>query len=598
MLGTDVTVGFSGYLGSDSWAPVSVRLRNDGPRVEGTLMVASTLGNVLTPQRSLSVVTRNIALNTGERKEYSFLLPVETTGRPLKVEINDLHGNPLSTTTIDVSRRRLSSPLVVATSRTSELDFLISGGGNAADQRFTPAYVFPEQLPQRWMGYDGVGTVFLGDTDVTRITSAQVHALSVWVQSGGTLVIRGGTHLGAHRADALSALLPGRYLGTALLDAFQRTPVSILDPAGQAHVMAETADTALVIEEPRGHGRVVFVATSLRTIANLKVMSEFELAAFFTASANAPNRLHLDLVTQRNPARDPLLSTLADIPVYRFPSRLSVIAAGALYCALFLVLLHAASRRKNGGYTRHIAFLLLPVIASGAVLILFNVMRKPPDSMLVQLEVLRVEAGYKSGVLSSDLFAFSTARRNIAVSVPQEAVPVTFKGGQLERKDVDAGEELPFHLERWQMAHFYQQSIADTPLTSTVRREGKRSVLELRNDSSAVLEDLHIIAHGEMRFLGALGPDEMTRIAWDDPLQAGSPPNAEIGRARRALLGGLLDEQSLERRTGRPIRFWVVGWAASPWQEITVTPAAERLERRSLFIIEVLAPEETYARQP
>jgi len=218
--------------------------------------------------------------------------------------------------------------------------------------------------------------------------------------------------------------------------------------------------------------------------------------------------------------------------------------------------------------------------------------------MLMQLEVLRVEAGYKSGLLSSDLFALSTAPRDIAVSVPYEAMPVTFKGGQLDRKDMDAGEELPFHLERWQMAHVYQQSIAFTPITSTVRREGTRSVLELRNDSSAVVEDLHIIANGEMRFLGALRPDEMTRIAGDDPLQAGSPPNAKTGRARRALLGGLLDEQSLERRTGKPIRFWVVGWAASPWQEITVTPAPERLERRSLFIIEVLAPEETYARKP
>ncbi len=281
-----VNAGFGTRYRDENWIPAQVTLTNDGADFSGTLSLAASQPLFLTPGNTASTASYQlpIALPNGTQKQVTLYLPLYYDAQSVIAKLLDGSGNvvasqtaklnPLLPTEVFVG---ILSDATVGFGPLNAAPLPVQGGAVALD--FLNASTLPA-IPDLLKNFD---MLVLDSFTTGSLSSAQLTALAVWVQQGGTLLLVGGPEEHRTLGALPAALLPGTFNGvttvparTALLppgwpselpgqsavpDSVQLPFVaSQLVPAVGAQVVLASGKTPLIAQAHLGQGTVLYLA--------------------------------------------------------------------------------------------------------------------------------------------------------------------------------------------------------------------------------------------------------------------------------------------------------------------------------------------------
>jgi hypothetical protein len=193
--------GYGSRAPAEGWIPVHVRVTNDGPPIEGQIVV--------TTGRDSSRYTHPVSLPTRSAKELTLYVSALARSSSLfRVVLEDQNGNTIAE--LPSLRKPLTVPnrdlfWAVVSNEPVPLDWLGSVRGGYPNAGVT--LFSPDQLPEAGAALDGIDIIVLTHLDSSRLSSARLSALRHWVEVGGTLVVMGGNQA-QQTATALADWLP------------------------------------------------------------------------------------------------------------------------------------------------------------------------------------------------------------------------------------------------------------------------------------------------------------------------------------------------------------------------------------------------------
>jgi hypothetical protein len=217
------------------------------------------------------------------------------------VTVSLMHGTRtvLSKSVNPTTMYRYDKMVVSLGDRSSKLSFL-SGeriplqasaamGGNPAgatssgrtDATIQAASLSPMMLPDRPAAYQAVDVMVVSDLGTASVEPKALRAITMWVASGGTLVVSTGPNYRSFQSEFFGELLPVTITGTTSLPtmstlsqmgkvAFLQGPVAVARSTPKPGICTETLNEGgvpIYAERRYGAGRVVFLAFGAGAIA-------------------------------------------------------------------------------------------------------------------------------------------------------------------------------------------------------------------------------------------------------------------------------------------------------------------------------------------
>lgn len=269
----EVEAGFGAdaYYRPNMWLPLRVTIANNGSALTGNLLVRpETSGDAL-----INTFSTPVDLPAGSNQVLFLYISADNTNRPLRVELLNEENRVISDKDVSLTNLQTRQRLyVVVTGATagSVIDLrAVHTGGNEAFQ----ANWNLENIPDRAPALDAIDVMVFNDIDTATLSPAQRGAITQWVNTGGHLIVTGGTAWEG-TAEAFESLLPLIPTDRDILD--NSTPISELggdyraELVGQfsiatgeltddALILAQTADDIpLVARRPHGNGSVSYLA--------------------------------------------------------------------------------------------------------------------------------------------------------------------------------------------------------------------------------------------------------------------------------------------------------------------------------------------------
>ncbi len=289
-------VGFADRYKAGVWTPVEVTLRGGAERQEGQVRLTVPDGDgvpsrVASPPEAPCVVP-----------------PGRTATQRLYVRFGRVHSTLKAEFVVDgrvIARREFVAgeesgavrflpavpalrPLIVSVGEAGVEDAIALRQANPTQEDVVARLTHPEQLPDRWYGYEGVEAVVLSTSrpevfENLATDGDRVNALDRWVRLGGRLVLSVGAEGKQVLAPGapLARFAPGRLAGMVslprlvALETFAGGSTPLPEPTPQQPlrvprlevaegvVEAREADLPLVVRSARGFGQVLFVAVDL-----------------------------------------------------------------------------------------------------------------------------------------------------------------------------------------------------------------------------------------------------------------------------------------------------------------------------------------------
>ena len=218
----DTLFGWNGASREGRFTPVTVSVENPGPAQSVEFSLDIAWGSAVRGTRGMRRITQVVQLSSGATRRLPFVIPLGADPRSLTVSVSAA-GATLGTERIDLHGLASPESLVVAISSDLAFDSL----AGLSPSRARVVYPRIDDLPEAWVGYDGVDLVIVHDTSSRRMASRQVEALTDWVAAGGTVVFSGGAAALQHASAGLSRLLPVEVTGLR-----ERTGLAPLAAAG------------------------------------------------------------------------------------------------------------------------------------------------------------------------------------------------------------------------------------------------------------------------------------------------------------------------------------------------------------------------------
>lgn len=358
-----VEAGFEGYAKQYTWMPVRVTLDNQGAPVRGELVIPFQ-----TPQEPPYVARycRRVNLPSPAHQVYTFYLPATTWKPEIGVEWQP-ERDPKKIVRGGVKLLGWWDRMVLVVGpQRSALMFLNGTRIKTAFNPHPPTITMPEmgpvspfrtrwaevrvvhaseeELPNHWLGYQGVDAVVLVGLRARTLSPAQEQALAQWVRRGGRMVACGGVEAAYLTAPFFRELLGIEVQGLAALASLPtpwpggtrvgwlqgRFPVTQVR-AREGEVLAQ-GEVPLLIRRPWGHGWVYFLAFSPRASP---LQEQPEAVSFWHEVLGLKRSAKLNLWVYA----DKMSSAVARLPARRTPS-LSVVGG---YLLLYLLLLVPAN---------------------------------------------------------------------------------------------------------------------------------------------------------------------------------------------------------------------------------------------------------------
>ncbi len=261
------TAGYDGMYKQDQWAPVTARIANDGPSLEGEVRVA--VENIFGQH---VVYNAPVSLPTQSDKAVTLYVHLpQTTGR-LAVELLNEDGRVIASADTNVVRQLSQDTLlhVVVSEEPVELAFLDSVTGSRTNAEV--AFIEPAALPDAAPALNDVDALIFTNVDSARLSSEQLAAVRAWTEAGGTLVVTGGLS-GPQTIAAFADLLPVAVSGSLTVDDLPELQVAggapFRDPG--PYLLSDSAlrngelllldgEIPILARQDVGNGRVFFLA--------------------------------------------------------------------------------------------------------------------------------------------------------------------------------------------------------------------------------------------------------------------------------------------------------------------------------------------------
>lgn len=487
----DLQTGFRGAYHAPGWVPFRLLVENLGETISGTITVETGVSEAFTTDEESFAREYPIDLATGSRKEFSFSMPVPEGFSPLHVQIES-GSRPIHEQSIELPRPIIDGELVVVLSRQPSLDFLI---GAEPDERAVPVYPLPEQLPERWVAYDGVRAIVIYDADLNRLSRGQVGAIGQWVRSGGTAVVVGGPGFNRQSAAALSGWLPFSYQGTGPLPETTILAASF-QPTGTATSLFER-NGVRAQRSSLGRGSVTTVNVAPTDLAELDVDRNTLWRRLLSVPESSISRITVPIGTAREPLEQPLLSGFIEQSHYRFPVQWIILAGVAIYGIVAWTLLRFARR----------FVLILPIAATIAVVVAYTTIAPPPFAA-AQIEQYLGSSENDVGTRRSDVVLFGTVEKRYQVQLTRESNVVPLRG---TRTVATAEGELAGRVEPWQISNHLGDSLATSPVR--IERGRNDDSVTVLNRSSVALARGVVVVGDRAYPTGPVPPDQREEIS-------------------------------------------------------------------------------------
>jgi|GEM_PF-3698583 len=142
-----------------------------------------------------------------------------------------------------------------------------------SDEGPVPVYSHPKDLPEKWIGYDGIDVVILGNFRQSDFNGSQLDALKKWLRSGGRLIISSGKEPAQYQNSFVEELLKIKFLGLrivtnlpAMVQYFKHElkidkdlDITEVEPLGSKVILKE-GQVPLILSSSYGLGEVFFLA--------------------------------------------------------------------------------------------------------------------------------------------------------------------------------------------------------------------------------------------------------------------------------------------------------------------------------------------------
>ncbi len=215
--------GFNGHAKPGRWMPVKVMIDNQGTSTEGTLTL-----RLASDYRVTQFYTPVNLPNTSRKQFFLYALAEDTDQNEVWLNVRGAKPVPLSVHLDGESDQLL---LVVSSEGEGGLSY-ISGlrgvgrpplssrnyyaGPNVAVQTSVTHVIYakPNELPNKWLGYDTLDAVVLLNFSPRDFTHEQTAALRTWVAGGGTLIVTGGLAWQRLAEGFLADMLPVKVAGS------------------------------------------------------------------------------------------------------------------------------------------------------------------------------------------------------------------------------------------------------------------------------------------------------------------------------------------------------------------------------------------------
>ncbi|MBP8001882.1 MAG: hypothetical protein KA314_29480 [Chloroflexi bacterium] len=183
----EVEAGMDNYYKTGFWIPVHVTVANDGPPLEGLIVIQ------LSDSGNEQIFTAPVSLPTQSNKRVTLYVTLDNFTSRLTVELQDENGDLITTarTKALVGMEMTDLLYGVISANGGEFGFLedVLGGRTSAKV----ALLDLNDLPIAAAGWDMLDVLVVHDTDMSQLTTEQQEALNVWIGLGGKLVVTGGT---------------------------------------------------------------------------------------------------------------------------------------------------------------------------------------------------------------------------------------------------------------------------------------------------------------------------------------------------------------------------------------------------------------------
>lgn len=262
-----VRAGFDGYYEDGMWIPVRITLANDGPDVDGAVVIAA-------PRYDGSTInyTRPVELPSGARKEVYIFVAVE--GYVSKVGVEYRAGRDVLATTSARLTQTTASDLLYGVLASSPSSFNILTRIDPVNGQGRIAQLSIADLPPAAIAWRSLDMLVISDVDTGELSAEQREALRAWVAGGGRLIVAGGPNWQKVSAG-LGELLPFVPSGAQTVSGLESVSAYAHEPGLAGSAIAATGSVQsgasvlvsdsrsgapLVVEQESGYGRVDFLA--------------------------------------------------------------------------------------------------------------------------------------------------------------------------------------------------------------------------------------------------------------------------------------------------------------------------------------------------
>lgn len=603
-----VRAGYDGLFRENYWLPLYLQVSNDGPAVEGRLVVRpETSGSSI-----LNAYSLPISLPEGSRKTAFLYITARSFASQVRVELMDEAGVVAAAQTAALRaiqpQDQLSIVFSGAAAGTVDLTGVHSGGYSGYQANWTI-----DNLPDRAAAFDAVDRILFSDVDTGSLSTGQRRALADWVAQGGHLLVAGGTNWRA-TASGLAELLP-------------------LVPEGST-TLSDLAPLAnwLRLPSDRLSGQTVSATGTLQPGARLLVDAvAVPLVARHSVGAGTVDYLTFDPNAQ--PARGwsglndlwyTLATTVAPLPgwggIYNWdhattaanvlpgvnllPDILPLCSFLAVYIALIGPLNYVVLNRLN---RRELAWITIPllIVVFSALSWLIGSNLRGNDVTISRLSVVqswpdaeRAQAEQMLGLLSPrrDQYSLAVFEDSFLRPVPRTLQGSLLAGNAQAVADVQQSEVFraaDFPVDASYIATFSATSFITRPAISGQARlfydttEGQQVLRgSVRNDTDETLRDAVILARGvSLSLEQPLEPGGVTTFDLTLPGE-GLPAPARLAYSPGTLVP-LMPRSYTYRSTVSPSLTDILQTRISEWMlygRVGETAAEQEAYRRRVFL--------------
>ena len=528
-------MGFDGVCREDAWMPVNVDITNTG---------ASRSGQILVPIVSLGGDPKPIAnyatmveLPSNSRKRYTIYVPSSSCG-----DIYLRLSQGIETRKLKPRTEAASDDFLVVVvggdpghmkhlsgTRVSSVQFRAGRSLDLAGELEVGNTAWDE-LPDSWLGWDGVDAVMLGDAGFAAASSEQMRALLTWVHLGGTVIIPGGSFGPAMTDGPFAEMLPIAVTGTATvphlgeLDAWGESPLAkqpALVAAGKlrsdARLWCGSENRPLIAVRKAGAGRVVMTAFDYGGAPVRHWNGQFAMWTNVLTRAPATGSLTEDIESRRDAyhyGRATLQQAAGYTPEARLPSIWLIVGFLFAYLVVLSPIQHAVLKRMD---RRELAWIITPLIA-----ILFSVAAytvgfaiRGGQIIVNRVAVVETQPATRLARARGYVGIFSPTRTEYELLLGENAAsgrelglggetlfgtPTVHYGDPTRVTDVD--------INMWTTRVFCAEFVADLKkgISGTCEYDGTNLAATVKNETGLDLHDCRLIAHrreGGLRDLGS-----------------------------------------------------------------------------------------------